>query len=571
MKARPLPDAALDDRLAIVGRSGYGKTNAGKVLAEKLLAAKARVCIIDPTDAWWGLRLQPNGKDAGFPVAIFGGAHGDLALTETAGDTIGRAISESSQSTIVSMAEFIGENARRRFASAFLAALYNHNREPIHLIVDEADTLAPQRPVAPLDAEVLARMQQIVRRGRIRGFVPWLITQRPAVLNKDVLSQADALIAFNLTASQDRDAIGAWIEGQADKAEHKAILADLPKLEKGTAVVWVPGRGILDRQAFPLSTTFDSGRTPKRGEKRPTAELKPIDVEDLRANIVEVEETAKANDPATLKAEIARLRAELGKKPGPAADPGALNAAHERGSLEGRQHAERQHRPLLIAAENVVRRLGGVIDEATEMRRLACAAIEEIKISPAPSPGVVHQQAPFTPPPAAWAAKPPTEGINGPMQRILDALAWWEAVGVNRPSKVQVAVVANYSPGGGAFNNPLGRLRSMGFVEPASDGTISLMALGRDAANAPATPPTTEEMHHRALAILNGPQQRVLTPLLAAYPAAMTKDALAAEAGYSPDGGAFNNPLGSLRSLGFIDYPSRGHVVAQPILFVGRR
>lgn len=27
----PLPNDALDDRLAIVGRSGYGKTNAGKV------------------------------------------------------------------------------------------------------------------------------------------------------------------------------------------------------------------------------------------------------------------------------------------------------------------------------------------------------------------------------------------------------------------------------------------------------------------------------------------------------------------------------------------------------------
>lgn len=563
----PLPDAALDDRLAIVGRSGYGKTNAGKVLAEKLLAAKARVCIIDPTDAWWGLRLLPNGKDAGFPVAIFGGAHGDLALTETAGDTIGRAIAESSQSTIVSMADFIGENARRRFASAFLAALYNHNRDPIHLIVDEADTLAPQRPIAPLDAEVLARMQQIVRRGRIRGFVPWLITQRPAVLNKDVLSQADALIAFNLTASQDRDAIGAWIEGQADKAEHKAILADLPKLEKGTAVVWVPGRGILDRQAFPLSATFDSGRTPKRGEKRPTAELKPIDVEGLRANIVEVEETAKANDPATLKAEIARLKADLAKKQPAEPSDHIVRDARAAGWREGRDAGAAEARQMYG------QRLKNVNSELVRLADVLLAPIPPLAPidAPAPTPGITHRQEPYAPPPAARATKPPTEGVNGPMQRILDALAWWEAVGVNRPSKVQVAVVANYSPGGGAFNNPLGRLRSMGFVEPAVDGTVSLMAPGRDAANAPATPPTTEEMHRRALAILNGPQQRVLTPLLAAYPAAMTKDALAAEAGYSPDGGAFNNPLGSLRSLGFIDYPARGQVVAQPILFVGRR
>ena len=72
----PLPLEALDDRLAIVGRSGYGKTNAAKVMAEKLLSTGARVCILDPTDSWWGLRLKPDGKGAGWPVAIFGGAHG---------------------------------------------------------------------------------------------------------------------------------------------------------------------------------------------------------------------------------------------------------------------------------------------------------------------------------------------------------------------------------------------------------------------------------------------------------------------------------------------------------------
>ena len=96
------------------------------------------------------------------------------------------------------------------------------------------------------------------------------------------------------------------------------------------------------------------------------------------------------------------------------------------------------------------------------------------------------------------------------------------------------------------------------------------MAPGRAAANAPAAPPTTADLHQRVMAILNGPQQRILAPLLAAYPEPLPKNALATAAGYSPDGGAFNNPLGSLRSLGFIDYPSRGNVVALPILFVER-
>ena len=48
-----------------------------------------------------------------------------------------------------------------------------------------------------------------------------------------MLSQADILIAMKLTASQDRDAIGGWIEGQADRQDSKRILGNLPRLRQG--------------------------------------------------------------------------------------------------------------------------------------------------------------------------------------------------------------------------------------------------------------------------------------------------------------------------------------------------
>jgi uncharacterized protein len=86
-------------------------------------------------------------------------------------------------------------------------------------------------------------------------------------VHKDVLSQADILIAMKLTASQDRDAIGAWIEGQADRQEGKRILGDLPRLQRGEGYLWAPSHGLLGRIAFPPIRTFDSSRTPKRGER----------------------------------------------------------------------------------------------------------------------------------------------------------------------------------------------------------------------------------------------------------------------------------------------------------------
>ena len=150
--------------------------------------------------------------------------------------------------------------------SVSLLLAYEANKEPLHLVLDEADLWAPQRPL-PDQTGLLGHIEEIVRRGRVRGFIPWLITQRPAVVHKDVLSQADILIAMKLTASQDRDAIGGWIEGQADRQEGKRILGDLPRLQQGEGYLWAPGRGILERAAFPMIRTFDSSRTPKRGER----------------------------------------------------------------------------------------------------------------------------------------------------------------------------------------------------------------------------------------------------------------------------------------------------------------
>ena len=58
-----LPAAALDERVAIVGTSGSGKTYAAKGWIEQLLDAGARVCVVDPLGVWWGLMLgkKPTG------------------------------------------------------------------------------------------------------------------------------------------------------------------------------------------------------------------------------------------------------------------------------------------------------------------------------------------------------------------------------------------------------------------------------------------------------------------------------------------------------------------------------
>jgi hypothetical protein len=273
-----LPPAALDTRLAVVGTSGSGKTYAAKGLLERVMANGGRVCVVDPLGVWWGLAKGVDGGNSPFPVAVFGGAHPDVPLDPDNGAALGRLIGRETMACVVDVSDFGSAAARRAFMTEFTAALYEANTEPLHLVLDEADLWAPQR-TQPDGMELLGRMEEIVRRGRVRGFVPWLITQRPAVLHKDVLSQADILVSMKLTSSQDRAAIGRWIEGQADRAEGRRILGALPQLRRGEGWVWAPGEGVLAPVSFPRIRTLDSSQTPVRrdqpGTQRALAAVDP--------------------------------------------------------------------------------------------------------------------------------------------------------------------------------------------------------------------------------------------------------------------------------------------------------
>lgn len=69
---------------------------------------------------------------------------------------------------------------------------------------------------------------------------------------------------------------------------------------------------------------------------------------------------------------------------------------------------------------------------------------------------------------------------------------------------------------------------------------------------------------------LSTSQAAILKVVIAQYPAPASKAQLADAVGQSPTSGGYFNNLGRLRSLGLIDYPSPGLVVAQSVLFLER-
>lgn len=571
MSAHPIPDAALDDRLGFLGMTGSGKTFGAGTCVERILAKRGRVIIPDPLGVWWGLRQSSDGQvPSPYEIVIFGGPHADLPLTPGAGAIIGETVAGMRESAIVDLSQFETAASERRFMLAFLDALYRRSSgEPVHLVFDEADLWAPERIV---DKEGEATklhgiMQTVVRRGRIKGLTSWLISQRPAALSKNVLSQVDGLIAFRLTASQDRKALGLWIEGQADRDAGKAILGRLPEKKQGEAVVWLPGRGVLADVMFPPKLTYDSSRAPKRGEKRRQVDLKPLDLGALKDRLATVEQEAKANDPKALKAEVARLSRELQKAQqnipeNITADPGALEAAEQSGYARGAEDA------LRFAGHQ----LASAIDEEITLADARCTALKaarqrvasgewalEFKAGTAPAPAMPAPRLVSRQPQSALPAQGPKRAADlgaeeparlGAERKPLVTLASAYPGGL---TEAQWATIAGFKRKGGTWGTYKSRLRTAGLVEQRGNlwhaTEAGLEAIG----GAPPAPSTTQERLAMWRDALGGGPSKILDELVSRYPQGLARDLLAELVGMTASGGTFGTYLSRLSSNGLIE------------------
>lgn len=559
-----LPLDAVTQTFAFLAVRGAGKSNAAAVMAEEMFRAGLPFVAIDPVGSWWGLRAGGDGKPAGgLAVAIFGGKHGDLPLDKGSGELVADLIVEKRLSCVLDLSQFASEAEKKTFLLAFARRLYQRNQDPLHLFLEEADDYIPQSPQRD-EPQLLRAWESIVRRGRARGLGITLITQRSAAIAKMVLTQVETLFALRTTGPQDIKAIAAWVQyHQVDKS----LLASLSSLEDGDAWVWSPHYlKRTERIHFRQRETFDSGKTPTnvRGkDARPAATLADVDLEALRVQMAGAIERAEADDPKALRRRIAELERQLAAKPKVAeakierVEVPALGAAQafelERAAKEARETAV-----ILDATANEI---------LSELRRLRTPTATTPASTPRPAP---RPTSTATPRPTATTPQPQNgDGkVTAPQQRILDALAWFAAFGIDAPDRVAAACIAGSSSKSSSYTNNLGALRSAGLIEyPAGGGTVALTEAGRKVADIPEMEQTAETLQHAALAAVTGPQARILYALIKAYPRMLDRQALADASGASAGSSSFTNNLGALRTLGFIDYPRSGEVVAAGLLF----
>ena len=132
---------------------------------------------------------------------------------------------------------------------------------------------------------------------------------------------------------------------------------------------------------------------------------------------------------------------------------------------------------------------------------------------------------------------------------------------------MQVAILSGYYPTGSGFNNYLGALRTRGLIKGNGD-RLAITPAGIDGLGSWEPLPTGPALVDYWRGRLGKAERLILETLTQSYPDALTKEEVAAKAGYEANGGGFNNALGRLRTLELVQ--GRGELRASENLFDGQ-
>jgi len=467
-------ETAATQVYAWMGRRGSGKTYGAGRMAELLIGVGVQVVVIDPVGTWWGLRFAADGKKpSGLNVPVFGGAHGDLPLPPTAGKVFAEMVVTRSTSMVLDVSEMTGAE-QRKFVGEFCLELFHakrRSRSPLHIVFEEAQEFVPQL-VRPEVAKMVGAVERLIKLGRNYGVGCSLISQRPQAVNKDVLNQAEVMLAFQLTGPQERKAITGWV--QETGAGDREIANDLPSLKPGTALVWSPQwLGSFGRHKILRKETYDASATPTGGRAgETTRKLPPIDLDEVRAALASVETEIAANDVDALKAEVRRLRsiAPAVKVPAPSVRVEVAPAWIRSELLSVRMQAARVAEALKQHADLAA---DVVSDLDINLKRLG-KPDAETKIVEDAAVGMRAILKAERPPKAAIPNGASGKRLRAAVLRLVSILQQ------HHPARVppaDLAVLAVMTVTGGTFKAYIGELVGGGYVD-REDGKLGLTPAG---------------------------------------------------------------------------------------------
>lgn len=559
-----LPAAAMAGHIAVVGMTGSGKSSSGRVVVEYGYTQGEHICIFDTVKSdWHGIVSSFDGDGPGLPFQILGGPYGHVPLHPGAGAQIAELVASGRLPYSIIDTRGFQMGGLQKFFNDFAPVLLDRNQCVLRLVLEEAHELAPKEK-SGISGENMGvyHTKKLATAGRSQGLRLMFNTQRVQSLHNAALGSCGTVIVHRMQYPADQEPVVKWLSGTVkDKKEIAAIEASMSELADGEAWVCSGSSRILERRQMPRMWTFDSGATPKQGERQRTPKVTAqVDVEQLRKLIGTAVDVAATNDVDALKAQIAELTK---KQVRTGADDSQLYAARNEGFQEGKVAGYRLgfREAVSGARDRITRELAALAGEEDRVASLVTTiapaqralATGQTGSNPAPPSG----QKPLPPP-----NPPDHSGVDSSLPKaermVLMAAAQCQGGG----TRSRLALLSGYSITSSTFDNALSGLRAKDFIlrgVPVQATPAGVRALG---AFKPL--PTGVALQQYWLNKLGKAERTLLGCILEEFPRAISREQLGRQSGYSPASSTFDNALSTLRTLELI---TRGDLKASAELF----
>lgn len=261
----------LTGRTAIIGQAGSGKSNLIGVICERLCGADQSFILIDTEGEYSSLKER-------FEIAwACNDDKADIRLDIESCKNIAERIVEQNARLILDTSE--SRDLEVPIVSEFLEYLYEIEskvRKPILVIIEEADRFIPQAR-----GDDVQWVHEIARRGRKRGIGLAIATQRPAFVDKGVLSQCSNQMIGRLRIRNDIDAVRNFFEYQSN-------VDALPGLDTGEFFVMGELAHPARRVRIHSRQTTHQGATPTLSQPR-----RKFSVDELKKTLEGAKEAEK--------------------------------------------------------------------------------------------------------------------------------------------------------------------------------------------------------------------------------------------------------------------------------------
>lgn len=404
-----LPADLGDRKIALLAQSNKGKTYGLGCILEELAEVQRPFIATDPANNLWGLRVLPDGTPSDLQIVIFGGDHADLPFEKDHGERLAELLLETPVCAVIDIS-FESANAVRQFMGAFAGRLMRSKPDvPRAIILEEAPVLIPQKAFGVAAQVCKAAVAKLATIGGNFGYGVIPASQRAATIDKDVLSQCDALIVMGMTHRKDRATVQEWMEAKDVDERAKKAFDELGSLRPGEAWYWSPGEDRFDRFTFRRRRTLHPREIRKLGLSSSKVQLG-----DMTAFV----ELARR--------ELTKTSVAVPGPKTPKPKPSALEESYDRMAAGNEKMAAR--------IQELERQVGALRDDLANERRASAVAerrLEAVRkaLSPQyealqhlfenlkPSVGVgASDRGPY----GVWLAKAPKVGIRKMLEHLID-------------------------------------------------------------------------------------------------------------------------------------------------------